>query len=417
MLFAGLVGIPVFGVLRLASGFLETPVEIGARAAFALAAGACLAASARPGGDRWAVLGSRVLTFALQGWFQFVGPWDARAQTALLVTSLATLSFTTRREMVALWGWTTIMIVAGHLAETSLQPQLATSVVANTLVAGVVGAGVMYLRRLELALVAERDRFESKVEERTSELRAVVDQLRTEVTVRRTAEEAAVRASLARSVFLANMSHELRTPLNAILGYTELLLEEQAPEDTSARDLARIRDSAHHLLRMIEDVLDLAKIDSGRLDLRWQVVQAPEVAARATSLVQPLATSRGLALVLETPQVLPLRADPDRLTQVLVNLLSNAVKFTRQGEVALRVTAPGREVVFEVSDTGPGIPAEQLEIIFDRFVQVDGSTTRRIGGTGLGLAICKELCTLLGATLAVRSTVGVGSTFTVTFRR
>jgi signal transduction histidine kinase len=416
LLWAGVVGVPMFGLLRLIAGPTETPAQIGVRIGFAVAAGICLWRGSRPGADRWVVVGSRVLALALQAWFQFVGPAEGGAQTAVLVTTLATLSLTSVREMVGLWAWSVAAITLGHLVSPEARGNLPASLGAETLTASVVGLAVWYTRRLEAALIAQGASLEERVRDRTTALRDAVTRLEAEVEDRRAAETAARRADLAKSVFLANMSHELRTPLNAILGYADLLLED-ATADTRA-DLGRIRDSGQHLLRMIEDVLDLAKIDSGRIDLRWQQVDVAAIADRAVGLVRPLAASRGLTVDLELAPVPPLRADPDRLAQILVNLLSNAVKFTREGGVTIRVrTEGGRDTVIEVVDTGPGIAPEQLELIFDRFVQVDGSTTRRIGGTGLGLAISRELAHLLGATLAVRSTVGVGSVFALTFRR
>jgi PAS domain S-box-containing protein len=228
----------------------------------------------------------------------------------------------------------------------------------------------------------------------------------------------AEEASRAKSAFLANMSHELRTPLNAIIGYAEIIADELAGVEHAAlvADLQRISDAGLHLLALINDVLDLSKIEAGRIDLRVEPIDPLPLVHEAIATVEPLARQRGNTLDLEvTGLVGALRADPTRLRQILLNLLSNAVKFTEDGRVLLRVrrtdgAAPS--LIFEVSDTGIGISPEQLARLFQPFTQADSSTTRRYGGTGLGLAISQRFCQLMGGEITVVSAPGQGSTFT-----
>jgi signal transduction histidine kinase len=224
-------------------------------------------------------------------------------------------------------------------------------------------------------------------------------------------------ASEVKSQFLASMSHELRTPLNAIIGFTELLL-------ASARDplaerqrsaLEKVRAAGQHLLALINDVLDLSKIEAGRLDIRPGPVALAALVREGLAAVEPQAQAKGLALRAAGLEHAPdMVQDGGRITQILVNLLSNAVKFTPAGSVEVRVE-PARDgmVAITVADTGIGIPAEHLEAIFDPFEQVDSPETRAAGGTGLGLAISRRLARLMGGTLTVESVPGRGSVFTL----
>ena len=232
----------------------------------------------------------------------------------------------------------------------------------------------------------------------------------------RLAKEGAEAASRAKSAFLANMSHELRTPLNAILGYSEMLAEE-APADMR-EDLQRIHGSGRHLLQVINAMLDIARIEAGMVRVEIDAVEVRAFAAEALAAVRTAATQKGLTLdVTIGAGVHVIQTDRVKLLQVLRNLLANAVKFTERGDITLGVEpaeADGRPgVVFAVRDSGIGIPAEMLARLFQDFAQVDESTTRRFGGTGLGLALCRRLCGLLGGRVAVESTFGAGSTFTV----
>lgn len=233
------------------------------------------------------------------------------------------------------------------------------------------------------------------------------------------ARDAAEMANHAKSAFLANMSHELRTPLNAIIGYSEILREdaEDAGEAEMLPDLDRIRGAGRHLLSLINDVLDLSKIEAGKIELHEETLLLTALVPEIVALVRPLAAQNRNTLVVDLPPNLaPIFADAMRLKQVLLNLLSNACKFTEDGEVRLLVhynaTDPQPHVVFEVHDTGIGMSPEQLDRVFQPFVQADASLTRKYGGTGLGLAISRHFCRLMGGDLVASSVLGSGSTFT-----
>lgn len=229
-------------------------------------------------------------------------------------------------------------------------------------------------------------------------------------------------ASRAKSEFLANTSHELRTPMTAILGYTEMLLRnEDLAEDPARRAdfLQTIQRNGRHLTQVLNDVLDLSRIEANRLELERQPVSPRELVREIESLFALRMQEKGLALRTDVSSAVPDRvhADPMRLRQVLVNLVGNALKFTTAGEIAIRADAectgdPSR-IWFDVCDTGPGIPAERLQAIFEPFTQVDASTTRTHGGSGLGLTISRRLCRLMGGEIEVTSEPGRGSTFRI----
>ena len=221
-------------------------------------------------------------------------------------------------------------------------------------------------------------------------------------------------ASQHKSQFLANMSHELRTPLNAILGYTELILDEifgEVPEPI--RDgLERVRNSGQHLLGLINDVLDLSKIEAGQLILSLADYAMEEVMQTVATGVESLAAEKKLALrVIVPPDLPPGRGDERRIAQVLLNLVGNAIKFTEAGEVRVEVTVADGSFVVSVADTGPGISEADQARIFEEFQQADSSSTRKKGGTGLGLAIAKRIVEMHGGRIWVESALGRGSTF------
>ena len=224
-------------------------------------------------------------------------------------------------------------------------------------------------------------------------------------------------ASRHKSQFLANMSHELRTPLNAILGYTELIQDGiygEVPE--KIRDiLTRVQVSGRHLLGLINDVLDLSKIEAGQLKLAVADYSLSEIVHAVYAATEPLATEKSLALSVAIPPELPLgQGDQRRITQVLLNLVGNAIKFTEVGEVRIEATAQDLTFEVAVADTGPGIAPADQQRIFEEFHQADSSTTKSKGGTGLGLAIARRIVELHGGRLWVVSEVGQGSTFRFT---
>ncbi len=226
---------------------------------------------------------------------------------------------------------------------------------------------------------------------------------------------AAEAATHAKSAFLATMSHELRTPLTAVLGYTELVRESLADGDTAdaGDDLQRIERAGRHLLELVNNVLDLSKIEAGELELESIPFSVDDVMAAVVDAVEPLFEGQGNQLSVRGTHGLRAVGDPLRLRQVLLNLVGNANKFTDHGQVAVSVGTTGDVLRLEVQDTGTGMTAEQLEQVFLPFKQADDSTTRRYGGTGLGLAISQLLVDAMGGDIDVRSEVGKGTSFVV----
>jgi len=228
--------------------------------------------------------------------------------------------------------------------------------------------------------------------------------------------DAAQEASRLKSAFLANMSHELRTPLNAVVGYAEMLEEdlEENHLETLAGDARQIVRAGRHLVEIIGSVLDLSRIEAGRMPLQLTNVELSSLLDEVGATSLPLARANGNTFVLHADRALPpVHADEARLKQCLYNLLGNAFKFTERGEVVLRVRSLGPWIDFEVSDTGIGMSVEEQERVFESFVQADLSTTRRYGGTGLGLTLTRRLARMMGGDVAVRSRPGQGTTFTL----
>lgn len=225
----------------------------------------------------------------------------------------------------------------------------------------------------------------------------------------------AEEASRAKSQFLSNMSHELRTPLNAVIGYSEMLEEEaELTNPDLVPDLKKIQAASRHLLTLINDILDLSKIEAGKMELYYEEFSLDLMIREVATTIQPLVKKRGNTLDLQIgDQVNSFYGDEVRLRQVLINLLSNASKFTKDGNVRLASNIEDGHVVFEVSDTGIGMSQEQIGKLFKAFSQADASTTRKYGGTGLGLVISQRLCQMMGGEIAVESELGKGTTFTV----
>ncbi len=247
-----------------------------------------------------------------------------------------------------------------------------------------------------------------------------LDRLATELAIAKRNEEERAReaesSARLKSEFLANFSHEIRTPLNGIIGYCDLLAREEGSRLTAhgRRDLNVVKKNAQTLLALINDILDLSKIEAGRAEVVVERVDMQELGEDCTSTVKEYLKGKEVELTIHLDERAQyVRTDALKLRQILLNLLSNAAKFTESGEIALTVRAEGNQAVFVVEDTGVGIPADQLPFIFEKFRQVDGSSTRKVGGTGLGLAIVRELSKVLGGSVEVQSILGRGTTFTV----
>jgi PAS domain S-box-containing protein len=229
-------------------------------------------------------------------------------------------------------------------------------------------------------------------------------------------KEAAEAANKAKSNFLANMSHELRTPLNAIIGYSEML-EEMAAEDGHEQyegDLKKIHSAGQHLLELINDVLDISKIEAGKMDLYIETFSLDQTLEEVEAVANPLAKKNSNHLIIEKPEQLgAIRADATKVRQCLLNLISNACKFTSHGTVTLNVARDESWITFQVSDTGIGMTKEQIGKLFRAFQQADSSTTRKFGGTGLGLAISRHFCQIMNGDITVSSEPGKGTTFTM----
>jgi len=252
--------------------------------------------------------------------------------------------------------------------------------------------------------------------------RQVVDLEESEAALK-VARDEAEGATQAKSQFLANMSHELRTPLNAIIGYSEMLREDAEADgnDAAVEDLGKIQGAGRHLLALINDILDLSKVEAGRMDLYLETFDLAQMIKDVAATVQPLVEQKQNTLRVDcAADVGAMHADLTKVRQSLFNLLSNAAKFTQAGTISLEVRrhageggASGDMLSFGVADTGVGMTAEQIEKVFEPFTQADASTTRVYGGTGLGLTITKQFCHLMGGDIEVESSPGHGTTFTM----
>jgi signal transduction histidine kinase len=265
--------------------------------------------------------------------------------------------------------------------------------------------------------VPNRDEFgaqAARMNRMARELQRLVEEQQQTAAELRRLNERLEQASRAKSEFLANMSHELRTPMNAILGFTEMLrdgLYGEVPAELE-EPLTDIQANGRHLLNLINDVLDLSKIEAGRMELALQDYSVSEMVDSVRASLRSLAADKGLAFVTRVTPDLPIaRGDARRLAQCLMNLAGNALKFTREGQVEISAELDGDRLVYRVTDTGIGIPKDELENVFGEFRQVDAAVTREFGGTGLGLSITKRFIEMHGGRIWVESELGQGSSF------
>jgi signal transduction histidine kinase len=321
-----------------------------------------------------------------------------------------------RRSLLLMGGFAavsiTLALLGGFVISWSfILPVRAAHGFLSDVAAGRFGGAIVVPNRDEFGALAERMNWTSR------ELRRLDEEQRVAAEALRGLNDRLSQASRAKSEFLANMSHELRTPLNAILGFTELMLDELYGEVPPGlrEPLTDIQTNGRHLLRLINDVLDLSKIEAGRLELGGGEYSVQEIVDVVHASLRSLALEKHLTFTATaSPDIPPARGDGRRITQCLMNLAGNAIKFTRHGRVDIDARLDGDRLVYRVTDTGIGIPKDEVENVFAEFRQVDAAITREYGGTGLGLSITKRLVEMHGGRIWVESELGKGSTFSFT---
>ena len=361
---------------------------------------------------------------------------DPRLQARLPIRlMIASLCSGTLYAAAALGMWFTHSVAAGIFAlaitwisvvyvlmQYYAEPKVFSVVVSPYLVAMAVMTVDVGIRRVQaghpwavLTLVAVAGMIANFLIMARRQLAASRGQLRQARAMAQEREFMAEEANRAKSTFLATMSHEIRTPLNGVLGMAQALAVDDLSESQRER-VAVIRESGEALLAILSDVLDLSKIEAGKLELEETEFDLGDIVRGVHTAFTALANKKGLSFNLDIDGATKgvYRGDPTRLRQILYNLISNALKFTESGEIRVSASRDGPKLRLVVADTGLGIPAERLSTLFSKFVQVDASTTRRFGGTGLGLAICRELAELMGGSIEAESELGQGSRFVVT---
>ncbi len=278
-----------------------------------------------------------------------------------------------------------------------------------------------------IKIIRDFEESQQSLQRKSKELENAISNLQEMHLITKQAQQVAEEANRTKSDFLANMSHELRTPLNAIIGYSEMVAEDaqNISEMEMVEDIDKIRNAGKHLLNLINDVLDLSKIESGKMDLYLESFSVNELVQEIVDTVKPICDRNNNQLIINSPESLVIMySDWTKVRQSLFNLVSNASKFTNNGQIYLNITRESFSQVsssgslhpvicFQVCDTGIGIKPEQLSRLFQPFSQADNSTTRKYGGTGLGLAITREFATMMGGEVTVTSEYGQGSTFTL----